>query len=425
MATGPTRIGHGSVYEAPAGEPRDGYSFGVVSDLAGLRSLEPEWNRLHASVAGSLVTQRFDWCWNALETLRHWHGATIWCLTARSGGTLVMVWPFAIHAGKRFRWAQQAGSVYLEYQSLLVAEACDASAIIPDAWHLIKRSIPADVLEIRRVQFGTPLALFLRSQRFVGDAKIEHVTTVDWHEYKDWQDYLASRGRSYFSGLRRKRRRLAEQGTIAFEAVEDRQEFYDLLGILYRDKLLWMRETGKTSPWIGREDYRVFLTKLAERPTSAGRVAMFVLRLNGKPIATEVSLVSRSRCDWFIGSFDDQWGKYSPGQILQEFCLKWAFDRGITYGFGWGEEPYKDHWVNKHDRIVTYTVPVSPRGLLAFAVSSTRRRIDVLTEALRARRQRKRPDPKTPASSGIAKRVRACFRIRPLNFLFAALPGLR
>lgn len=61
---------------------------------------------------------------------------------------------------------------------------------------------------------------------------------------------------------------------------------------------------GLRNDWIGRPDYRNFLLALASRPGPLGNLTMFVLKLNGMPIAAQLNSVDRSRVESYTVVYD-------------------------------------------------------------------------------------------------------------------------
>ncbi len=334
----------------------------VILDRDSFRLLEEEWNELHRSVRGSYFSQSFDWCDVALDTIAELSGAVLCCVIARQDGRLVLVWPWTVHRKSFFRVARQLGSGFFERQVMLVADTPDTARLVREAWNCLKAAIPADIIELRRMRPEAPLAAILQDEHVGNTAYYDEYSTVEWHEYENWDSYIGDRDRGRMKDNRRKRRRLEEIGHLSFEVIADPKDFTELADWIWQHKRDWMSRTGRQSLWIDRKDYREFLLAINSRSTPVGRLALSVLRLDGRPIAAELSAVDNSWVAAFIGAFDEQSNKYSPGQILQEQTLRWAFEHKLGYDFGVGEESYKKYWINRVGRLVTYTVPLSIPG---------------------------------------------------------------
>jgi len=340
-------------------------TFDIISDPAQLRLLRPEWDALFASSPESVFTQSFTWCSAGLEIMEDRRGRPLHCLTAREDGRLVLIWPFVVTQRGRWRIARHMGAGFFERDALLMAGGGNADRIVAQAWQHLKKRLDADFIEIWRVLEGSPTALAVERAERVYTAESVRWATVAWDEYLNWDDYLASRSGSYLKGLRRKRRRLGEQGKISFEMVSDSREFAELLAWTWQRKLEWMKQGGYDNPWIRRHDFVQFLTTMQNDPEGRTRLVFFVMRLDGETIATELSLLSNCGVGCLVAAFDERFAKYSPGQLMQEDCLRGAFERRLPYDLGYGEEDYKMQWANRETRSTTYLVPLSWLGFTA------------------------------------------------------------
>jgi CelD/BcsL family acetyltransferase involved in cellulose biosynthesis len=116
---------------------------------------------------------------------------------------------------------------------------------------------------------------------------------------------------------------------------------------------------------------------MKRRLGSSEQLAVFFLRLDGKPIAAALAMIDRCSIAPNVSTFDKQWSKLSPGRVLLESLLEWAFQRKLTYELGAGEEPYKKSYVNREGRLITYTLPLSLLGAVYLAFKPWRDRLIV------------------------------------------------
>jgi CelD/BcsL family acetyltransferase involved in cellulose biosynthesis len=128
-------------------------------------------------------------------------------------------------------------------------------------------------------------------------------------------------------------------------------------------KKRWLARQNLANDWIDRADYRDFLVALTAGQGALGDMALFVLKLDGVPIAAQLNSVDRSRIEFYIGVYDAEWGSYSPGEIVTEACLQWAFERGLDYDFRIGVEAYKSTWAKRSLGTVTFHVATTKRGV--------------------------------------------------------------
>lgn len=131
------------------------------------------------------------------------------------------------------------------------------------------------------------------------------------------EEYLrASISGGKLQELRRLERRLSDQGEIRYDgAIDDSNldsrihEFLDL----------------EASGWKGRNGtamacssaHRSFFVEMTKQAHSRGLLRLLTLRLNGKAIASKCNLMSPPGAFAFKIAFDEQFARFSPGQLLE------------------------------------------------------------------------------------------------------------
>ena len=55
-------------------------------------------------------------------------------------------------------------------------------------------------------------------------------------------------------------------------------------------------------------------------------------------------------------TYDKALSAGSPGNLLQEFCIKWSLANGRDFDFRPLYAPYKAHWANRETRHDTHTI---------------------------------------------------------------------
>jgi len=145
--------------------------------------------------------------------------------------------------------------------------------------------------------------------------------------------------------LRRRKRRLAEQGEVKYARIDgkDEQALDDALADLFEIE---------ASGWKGRDGTAIaqrpelvgFYTQVARDAARRGALVLGVLRLNGKPVAAHLSIVHGGRHSLVKIGYDESLHEHSPGQQmvseairdscagkLREFdflgpCMEWKLD---------------------------------------------------------------------------------------------------
>lgn len=132
--------------------------------------------------------------------------------------------------------------------------------------------------------------------------------------------------------LRRQHNRLAEEGALAFERVEDdtgvtawTAEFLAL------EAAGWKGKAG--SALASSPDTRVMFEQALAGAAAAGRLERLALRLDGRAIAMLANFVTPPGAYSYKTAFDEAYARFSPGMLLQLENLA-LLERA---GFGWAD----------------------------------------------------------------------------------------
>lgn len=116
--------------------------------------------------------------------------------------------------------------------------------------------------------------------------------------------------------LRRQRSRLAELGTLTVEELQPGsdpgpwvREFLEL------EKAGWKGREGCAA--AVRDGHQGFIEEAVRQPGAGERLMMLALRLDGKPIALKLNLLSGNGSFAFKIAFDESFSRFSPGVLLE------------------------------------------------------------------------------------------------------------
>jgi hypothetical protein len=143
---------------------------------------------------------------------------------------------------------------------------------------------------------------------------------------KDQPPWMAGTRPKFRSHLRRSRRQLEEQGTLALKHFSTAdpaalKSFYDLEG----------------SGWKGAEGtaiqcdprLRQFYDSVAEAAAGDGYLSLDFLELNGQPIAGHFGFNFRGRYLLSKAGYNEEYRRYGPGQLLVNEILSETPQRGL------------------------------------------------------------------------------------------------
>lgn len=326
-----------------------------------MAALAPEWNDLAARCPGYFLSQTFQWADTAWRTVAAPRGRALLCLTLRDGPRLAGIWPLAVRREGRLRIVSPLGFEGSEYCAPLVEPGEEVARRVALLWGEAKQA--ADLAVLPAVRSGSPIAAVLRKEgrRAVayGAVGAPCLARVD---YADWDAYAVTLSRRLRYEIRRGQRRLAARGKVTM-GREQPSAAAALVDWTLERKRRWLADAGMPSDWIGRDDFRDFLVALASRGDGTGELALFALRVDGVPVASHIVSIDRTRIEGYVGAYDPAWSAGSPGNVLTEHVLRWAFERGLDVDFRIGDEQYKDRWTDRVVDTATWQVATSVRGL--------------------------------------------------------------
>jgi CelD/BcsL family acetyltransferase involved in cellulose biosynthesis len=215
---------------------------------------------------------------------------------------------------------------------------------------------------------------------------------------EDWAAFEAELRARFRSELRRRRRRLAELGSIEFSMESGRQRLDDLLDEGFRlEANAWKGAHG--SAIASKPETERFYRDLAKWAAERDLLRLAFLRLDGRPLAFEFCL-RQGRVHYNIkGGYDSEFRRFGPSRLLQYKLLERAFSDGLSsYEFLGDADPWKLDW----------TAQIRERtAFQAFGnTAAGRARFAVVANVDRARRMRNRMrrghEPATVNGSGTA-----------------------
>ncbi len=154
-----------------------------------------------------------------------------------------------------------------------------------------------------------------------------------------WDEYLGSLSKKDRHELRRKMRRLFDSGARVElrvleeqpDVVEGLEDFLRLHRISRHDKQEFM-----TPAMAG------FFRRMASALAAEGLVRLFMLDIDGRPVASVLCFDAGSCLYMYNSGYDPEYSSLSVGLVSKALCLRWALENGKTsLDFLRGDEAYK------------------------------------------------------------------------------------
>ena len=316
---------------------------GAVPFAASRRS----WSEL-AVRAGTGVFRRWEWLFPWWS--RFGQGAEPLLLLARDGsGTLRGLLPLRVEraAGGLTRWALLGDRLVGSDGLGAVIDPAFRAGVEEAFSERLAGSLGRwDLLELRDLDRGDPLAATLEARLLAGGASIFHgpgcrcPTAALGMEFGE---FLAGKPRR--ENLTRRRSWLERQPGFRIDCVSDPERIGEALDrFLGLHALRWGARWSDAIPGPAVEGFhREAVPLLAEE----GRCRIYLAWLQGRPVAGVYALVDGSRFYYYLPVFDPAWSHRSVGLVLLGHVLERAASEGFArFEFLRGEESYKLDWAD-------------------------------------------------------------------------------
>jgi CelD/BcsL family acetyltransferase involved in cellulose biosynthesis len=182
----------------------------------------------------------------------------------------------------------------------------------------------------------------------------------------DLRVHEGSLSRNLRHDVQRRLRRLCEAGVVSVQIEDGSTGLDDLLDEGFRvEALSWKGRRG-TAIASGEKTTR-FYAGLARWAASAGWLRLAFLRLDGRAIAFQLDLESRSRYYSLKIGYDPEFQRFSPGKLLAYTMVSRAVSSGLeVYELLGTDEPWKDRWTElAREQVAFRAFSPSPAGRLA------------------------------------------------------------
>lgn len=251
---------------------------------------------------------------------------------------------------RRLLWtvATHCGPHVAEGSDILIDQATNSGAVATTLLQKLLALGRPDLMELYFVKSGSPLDIAVANVPGLKilEAEDEQIPYCDLAAAVDWASHKKSLDKKYQGMIARERRRLHEQGNVTLGVM--RGEPTSAIDWMLEQKRKWAERTNKRGPWIFSPHFQEFLNKLL---VTDPRLLVFVLQLDGAPIAAKCVAVNAGSANGVIAAYDDNYKQFSPGTVLDEMIFEHLFEnyraangRPLDFDFGPGGERPKLHW---------------------------------------------------------------------------------
>ena len=161
-----------------------------------------------------------------------------------------------------------------------------------------------------------------------------------------WDAYQSGLSKNLRQDLRRRKRRLEQEGRLTLEVCDGTENLYERLEEGFGIEGSGWKEAEGTSI-NAHPATRRFYTEVAHWAAEHGSLQLAFLRLDGQALAFDFCLESHKIHYMLKTGYDPAYAGFSPGKLLRHLMLARAFSEGLAiYDMGGVAEPYKQKYTD-------------------------------------------------------------------------------
>lgn len=340
-----------------------------VTTLAGIDELREDWEALERRHRGELAYfQTFDWCRNWVASISgSLPGVTPRIICVWKASRLIALIPAMVSCvAGGVRMLKPLGEPHTQYGGMLT----DPTGFCPESMRLLteffRKPDGCDAVAFDLVPVHSPLVAIMPGKARVTSYHNQS-SSLDLSQFASADAFLDGNGDKRSRKRVKRRNRLEKQaGELTFRVVwPGSDEFPALVHACVAMKRRWLAETGRISRGFAIEGYDRFLASLTGDEQSREGAVAFVLEAAGQPVAIEVSMIRNRHLYAYIGGFDWDLNKLSPGKVQMEATVCWCIENGIrAYDLLGNAAAYKDDWSNLTCELQAFSRAYTLRGWL-------------------------------------------------------------
>jgi CelD/BcsL family acetyltransferase involved in cellulose biosynthesis len=166
----------------------------------------------------------------------------------------------------------------------------------------------------------------------------------------DWDTYLAGLNKKDRHELRRKIRRLDNEGASEFflgtNLAVDMSKFIEL-----------HRESAEAKAVFMTGDMEAFFYRIAREFHQKNQYGMYLMKVDGEVVSAVMCFFTPDELLLYNSGFRRDYSHLSVGLLTKAFCLRDAIERGLpVFNFLRGREPYKYHLGGQDEIVYKMTI---------------------------------------------------------------------
>ena len=327
----------------------------VIRDEDDFYRLGDSWDLLLSRFPNPSIFLTFEWLSTWWKHFKE--GRELFVVVTEQDGKIEGIAPLAIEhgrLGRRLHFLGRPGSDYSDFITSKDSESCLDSLLNPvlsrQAWDTtVLDGITGDSPNFKR------LAAIWESMAPKGqyrtDGPAPYLTLGE-----RWDDYQKGLSKKLITDTRRRLRRLRDIGEVNFKRCSDSDEVAGLMDQMVSLKRARYRATGARD--IFRDERRgEFYQEVALKLLERGWLDLSYLELNGTVMAIHFGFVHSNRFFHYMPSFRQEYAHFSPGRLLVDHQVRWAFEAGLEeFDFLMGADQYKYEWTDTFRTMYSFSL---------------------------------------------------------------------
>jgi CelD/BcsL family acetyltransferase involved in cellulose biosynthesis len=346
---------------------RSATQFEIVSDIDAFTALHQEWEALWRSAKGTPF-QLFRYCLHALREVAIPTGASLHCIIGRQDGRMVLAWPLIRYREYAWTTVRPLAPDISEQSEVLVDHSGERESLVAAAWRVLLSSCGSDIIRLPMVRTGSALHRHASAAKWQSRGEPRIIGMARLMRYGKWTEYRQTLPDSFRKEQDYHQRRLLRAGESAMLILgldDPRSAAY--VETMLEWKHQWAAKVGAGGEFF-EQPYQNFLRNMSADSLFGQSFRLFISTLNGKAIAISLVAITERTVIGMQAAYDPAQSKCSPGSLLLESILKWAFENQRDVDFGSGDSRYKSIWTGGLGYACTdFRIAVSRWGQMAFA----------------------------------------------------------
>lgn len=303
--------------------------------------MEKEWNQLVERVPDASIFQTNQWheCWWRTFGASH----NLMVIACYDGSRLIALAPMMVieKVEIRFIGCMNHASDYLDF--IIDPE-------YPQVFDLLIRKLFDQVPGWRRMYFTHLPGLAANLPRlleFLRQNRLRFTSKPDQRApFRRLGDAAEDQRILNKQSLQRSYNWFNKAGKLEFRKIREPAVILDYLDEFFRQHIARRALTNWPSQFR-QDEQRQFYRTLAHELSPTGWLRFDAVLLDEQPIAFHFGFEHRNRFLWYKPTFNTDWVKRSPGNLLIRYLLKDSMDRGLEeFDFTVGDEPFKQRFSN-------------------------------------------------------------------------------